>query len=243
MKNALMPTNAPYYPYVTFSLAAGDDEEAIMGSDVPATRRAAISRQLRDEILAGELPPGAPVKDAELAERLGVSITPVREAVTELITEGLIESLPNKRRRVAVLNELHAVQLLDVLGVVLVAVFERSAARLGEEEVEAMAVAAERLEGALQAGDMLAAHTTLRELIEIILDAADHDELRAVNEHVLARSLGRLFLYQREELYYIWTDGWKEAVALLRRQEPDAAVHRLRQVFWILTEELRAGDM
>jgi hypothetical protein len=67
--------------------------------------------------------------------------------------------------------------------------------------------------------------------------------LRAVNEHVLARSLGRLFLYQREDLYYIWTDGWKEAVALLHRQEPDAAVQRLRQVFWILTEELRTGDM
>ncbi|HEX2246799.1 MAG TPA: GntR family transcriptional regulator [Arthrobacter sp.] len=214
-----------------------------MGSEVPSTRRAAISRQLRDEILAGELPPGAPIKDAELAERLGVSITPVREAVTELITEGLIESLPNKRRQVAVLNELHAVQLLDVLGVVLVAVFERSAARLGQDDIEAMAAAAERLEDALQRSDMLAAHTTLLELIEIILDAADHDELRAVNEHVLARSLGRLFLYQREDLYYIWTDGWKEAVALLHRQEPDAAVQRLRQVFWILTEELRTGDM
>jgi DNA-binding GntR family transcriptional regulator len=163
--------------------------------------------------------------------------------VTELITEGLIESLPNKRRRVAVLNELHAVQLLDVLGVVLVAVFERAAARLGEDDVEVMTAAADRLESELQAGDMLAAHTTLRELIDIILDAADHDELRAVNEHVLARSLGRLFLYQREELYFIWTDGWKEAVALLRRQEPDAAVQRLRQVFWILTEELRTGDM
>lgn len=52
--------------------------------EVPLTRREAVVRRLRQEIGSGELPAGTVLKDAELAARLGVSITPVREAITQL---------------------------------------------------------------------------------------------------------------------------------------------------------------
>jgi DNA-binding GntR family transcriptional regulator len=47
---------------------------------LPLTRSEAIARHLREEIVTGQLGPGTVIKDAELADRLGVSITPVREA-------------------------------------------------------------------------------------------------------------------------------------------------------------------
>jgi DNA-binding GntR family transcriptional regulator len=55
---------------------------------------------LREQILGGELPPGARLGEVELAERLGVSRTPVREALTRLAAEGLVEITPNRGARV-----------------------------------------------------------------------------------------------------------------------------------------------
>ena len=45
-------------------------------------------RMLRDAIVTGELEPGAVIRDAELAERVGLSRTPVREALARLADEG-----------------------------------------------------------------------------------------------------------------------------------------------------------
>jgi DNA-binding GntR family transcriptional regulator len=52
-------------------------------------------------IMGGELRPGARLGEVELAERLGVSRTPVREALSRLAAEGLVELVPNRGARVA----------------------------------------------------------------------------------------------------------------------------------------------
>ena len=57
--------------------------------------------ELREVILRGELPAGARLGEVELAERLGVSRTPVREALTRLAAEGLVQLVPNRGARVA----------------------------------------------------------------------------------------------------------------------------------------------
>jgi DNA-binding GntR family transcriptional regulator len=212
-----------------------------MGDDFPANRGPDIAGALRQQVFAGTLPPGSPLDEARLAAGLGVDAGLVPEALAQLTAEGLVETLPDGTRQIAVVDELHAIQLLDVLEVVLVAVFERAAPRIGSSGIAAMEARAQELEAALDAGDMPGSRVILLDLIRIIVDAADHDELRAVNEHVLQRSLGRLYLYRRSEFYFLWSDGWKESVALLKADEPDAAVQRLRRMFWVLTEELRGS--
>jgi DNA-binding GntR family transcriptional regulator len=64
-----------------------------------ASERAAGT--VRELILHGELAAGARLGEAELAERLGVSRTPVREALTRLAAEGLVEIIPNRGARVS----------------------------------------------------------------------------------------------------------------------------------------------
>jgi DNA-binding GntR family transcriptional regulator len=56
---------------------------------------------VRDLILRGEFAAGARLGEVELAERLGVSRTPVREALTRLAAEGLVEIIPNRGARVS----------------------------------------------------------------------------------------------------------------------------------------------
>ena len=55
---------------------------------------------IRDAIVRGELPPGAPVRDVDLAEQLGLSRAPVRGALARLADEGLVETKPQSYTRV-----------------------------------------------------------------------------------------------------------------------------------------------
>src|SRR5579859_1799030 len=60
-----------------------------------------IARQrLRDAILRGELPAGVPLTQSQLEQQLGISRTPLREAIRLLQHEGLIDAEPNRRVRV-----------------------------------------------------------------------------------------------------------------------------------------------
>lgn len=67
--------------------------------------RAQIRREVADRILDGRLPPLAPVRHAEMARELGVSVTPLREALIELAREGLLEARPNRGFVVAPFGE------------------------------------------------------------------------------------------------------------------------------------------
>lgn len=60
-----------------------------------------IYEQLREQILSLELKPGAPLEEARLAQALGGSRTPLREALIRLAAEGLVEMLPNRGARVS----------------------------------------------------------------------------------------------------------------------------------------------
>jgi DNA-binding GntR family transcriptional regulator len=62
----------------------------------PRTAHAYAYEALRNRILTGELAPGAPLIQANLAKDLGVSMTPVREALRDLATEGLVTLLAHK---------------------------------------------------------------------------------------------------------------------------------------------------
>jgi DNA-binding GntR family transcriptional regulator len=83
----------------------------------------AVHDRLRDAILAGELKPGEVISQVKIAADLGVSRTPLREAIRVLQREGLLEGEPNKRVRVASfsiedMQELYALRVtVEALGV------------------------------------------------------------------------------------------------------------------------------
>ena len=60
-----------------------------------------VYRTLRDEIVFLDLPPGAPVREVDVAKRLGVGRTPVREALQRLAMNYLVELLPGRGAFVA----------------------------------------------------------------------------------------------------------------------------------------------
>jgi DNA-binding GntR family transcriptional regulator len=207
--------------------------------ELPLSRKDAVVQRLRGEMLSGELAPGAPVKDAELAARLGLSVTPVREAITQLISEGFIEALPNKRRRVAVLTQKQAIDLMDVLGAVLVAGLERTEGRLDHEWLDAFGAAVRGFQAELKPDMLHRSGAAFRRVVELVFDAADNDELRAVMDHVLLRSLNRIQLYPSNHLLPLWGEAFGDTSALLAGGNHAAAIQRLRSFFGDLVAAMR----
>ncbi|WP_312866904.1 GntR family transcriptional regulator [Streptomyces zagrosensis] len=69
---------------------------------------------LRSALLAGELAPGGIYSAPSLADRFGVSATPVREAMQRLASEGVVEVVPNRGFRVAQRSQREAAELAEV---------------------------------------------------------------------------------------------------------------------------------
>jgi DNA-binding GntR family transcriptional regulator len=72
--------------------------------------------RLRDLIVEGTLAPGTRIAERQLCESLGVSRTPLREALKVLASEGLVELLPNRGARVARLDERDVEDMFRVMG-------------------------------------------------------------------------------------------------------------------------------
>jgi DNA-binding GntR family transcriptional regulator len=73
-----------------------------------------VYRTLRDEIVFLELPPGAPVREVDVATRLGVGRTPVREALQRLAMNYLVELLPGRGAFVAPISVPDLVKITEI---------------------------------------------------------------------------------------------------------------------------------
>ena len=76
--------------------------------------RDVVFKTLRQAILKGELEPGERLMEIQLAERLGVSRTPIREAIRKLELEGLVLMIPRKGAEVARISENNLRDVLEV---------------------------------------------------------------------------------------------------------------------------------
>lgn len=74
-----------------------------------------VYEMLRDEILDLRLPPGSPIDEVHLAERFGMSRTPIREALVRLAGEGLVDTLPNRSAMVSNIDVLNLHTFYDAI--------------------------------------------------------------------------------------------------------------------------------
>lgn len=96
--------------------------------------QAAIDR-LRDMIVQGDLAPGHRLNERVLAERLGISRTPLREAFKVLASEGLIALLPHRGAIVAPLDAARIRETLQVMGALEALIGELACAQAGDAAI------------------------------------------------------------------------------------------------------------
>ena len=124
----------------------------------PASRQADVAyARIKEAVIRGEYPPGHQALEQELALRLGMSRTPIREALVRLAQERYIELIPRRGMRVTELSARAIREINEVLGGLEAQAAERLASRKlspGEQAQLDAAIAA--MDRALEADDMAA---------------------------------------------------------------------------------------
>lgn len=172
-----------------------------------------VHAELLERIVAGELRPGARLRQEALAEQLGVSRTPLREALARLVSEGLVEFVPNRgatvaRRDFSDMEQAWRARL----------VIEPGAARLAAERQERLAIESMRetvLRQRSVADDVTASFALNREFHLALVAAAGNAHLSQFAELLWLSRIGvPIFARQARDRAQVlaWADE-HEAIA------------------------------
>lgn len=117
--------------------------------------RDVVFNTLRQAILKGELAPGERLMEIQLADRLGVSRTPIREAIRKLELEGLVLMIPRKGAEVAKISEKSLRDVLEVRRSLEELAIELACQRMTEEEITRLEETQEAFREAVNHGDAM----------------------------------------------------------------------------------------
>lgn len=159
--------------------------------------------RIRDLILSGEIPPGSRLAQVELAERFGISRTPVREALRRLAGEGLAEGYSNRGFRVVDLGLEEVMRRLEVRAILEPGIARLAAERRTEEDLRNLDRAISREE---RAKSPVAAHDASRDFHVQLARATKNAEFVRSIESLWLVEVGRRLLARRSA-----TSGWQEA--------------------------------
>ena len=116
--------------------------------------RDVVFNTLRQAILTGELKPGERLMEIHLANKLGVSRTPIREAIRKLELEGLVIMIPRRGAEVAQITEKSMNDVLEVRRAMDALCVELACERISEQELKALGDACQAFEEAVKGSDI-----------------------------------------------------------------------------------------
>ena len=150
--------------------------------------------RIRGYVLGGDVPPGARLGQVELAERFGISRTPVREALRRLTGEGLVDFHSNRGFRVADLGLDAVLRRMEVRSLVEPGIARLAAQRRTDEDLRLLG---ETIASQENAKDGISAHDASRDFHMALARASGNDELARVLNSLWLVEVGRRLLARR----------------------------------------------
>lgn len=199
----------------TMGLPSSDDRIARLDPQLLTTLRDHVHRTLRTAILSGRFSPNERVNERQLAEQLGVSTTPIKEALRQLEAEGLVETLA--RRGVIIRFDASWAEEMILARAALESMIARLAAkRLKTDAIEALE----------HTVDLMRTATANAEADDLItLNETFHDQIHVASEcPYLARMIERQQFYDASIRRVIHLDPSERAKALAEHVDIVAAI-------------------
>lgn len=152
-----------------------DDFQVKMDEFLPL--RDVVFNTLRQAILTGELKPGERLMEIHLANRLGVSRTPIREAIRKLELEGLVTMIPRRGAEVSQITEKSMNDVLEVRRALDALCAELACDRISDEELDNLGKACTAFEQAVRTRDIRKIAQADVALHDIIVQATGNQRL------------------------------------------------------------------
>ena len=158
--------------------------------------RDVVFNTLRQAILKGELKPGERLMEIQLADRLGVSRTPVREAIRKLELEGLVVMIPRKGAEVASITESDLQDVLEVRRALEELAGSKACERITKEELVKLKEASAEFEKIIDSGDLTMIADADMHFHDIIYQATGNARLN----QILNNMTEQMYRYRMEYL-------------------------------------------
>lgn len=157
-----------------------------MSQDINATMneylplRDVVFQTLRQAILRGELEPGERLMEIHLADRLGVSRTPIREAIRKLELEGLVVMIPRRGAIVASITEKDLKDVLEVRRTLEIMAVEMACDRITPEILAELKAAGEEFQKLKDSSDFTSLAAADVKFHDLIYAATDNQRLISI---------------------------------------------------------------
>jgi DNA-binding GntR family transcriptional regulator len=179
-----------------------------------------VAERLRELISSGELEPRARVNELELAERFGISRTPLREAIKILATEGLLILLPNRGARVAAITIGELDETIEVVAGLEATAAELACRAIGDADVAAIEALHDAMMAAWRRRDNETYFTLNREIHEAIIKASGNAILQGLYETLSGRiQRARYAAHKTGEQWQRAVDEHVEMLRLLKARD------------------------
>ena len=175
----------------------GDNFTVSMDEFLPL--RDVVFNTLRRAILTGELKPGERLMEIHLANKLGVSRTPIREAIRKLELEGLVIMIPRRGAEVAQITEKSLKDVLEVRRALDALCVELACDRISEEEKAQLRQACDTFERATRTKNVTAIAEADVALHDIIVQATENKRLIQLINNLSEQMYRYRFEYIKDE--------------------------------------------
>jgi DNA-binding GntR family transcriptional regulator len=219
-----------------------------MAVNLPRTplQRSSLREQVYEVVLQAivnaDFPPGHQIRDLDIARSLGVSRTPVREALQRLVDEGLVETAPGAATRVTPIDVDAVRNIYPIVGALHALAVRLGAERIGRSELEELT----------RTNDAFAAAVAKRQIVAALAadDAFHGIVIRAARNPELERALDRLMPHiRRLQLAQFGSEParlsirqHKAIVTAFRRDSVDDAMQTMEENWSNIESLLRHGD-
>ena len=191
--------------------------------------RDVVFNTLRQAILRGELQPGERLMEIQLANKLGVSRTPIREAIRKLELEGLVLMIPRRGAVVAEITEKSLRDVLEVRGSLEELAVELACERITEEEIEELKSSAEEFALSLKSGDLTEYAEADVKFHDIIYNATDNQKLVQLLYNLREQMYRyRVEYLKRAEMHAILLEEHKYIIECIEKRDKDGAREAIR---------------
>lgn len=206
----------------------GNDFQVNMDEYLPL--RDVVFNTLRQAILRGEIKPGERLMEIQLANKLGVSRTPIREAIRKLELEGLVLMIPRRGAEVAEITEKSLRDVLEVRGALEELAVKLACQKITDEQIQELRMAEKEFEMALSSGDVTVYAEADVKFHDVIYRATDNQRLIQLLFNLREQMYRfRVEYLKREEAHGNLLIEHRRIIETIANRDMDAAVDAVCQ--------------